>query len=57
MVQPKTSPKSRRDTGEDRMMIERYSKNLSKVPMRYRRGKDDDGKVQQKPVQSPEEIQ
>ncbi len=57
MIQQKTSPKSRRDTGEDRMMIERYSQNLSKVRMRYRRGQDDDGKVQQKPVQSPEEIQ
>ncbi len=47
----------RRDTAEDRMMLERYSKNESKVQKRYSRGQKDDVKVQQKPVQSPEEIQ
>ncbi len=35
----------RRDTREDRMMMERYSKNQSKVRKRY--NKDDYGKVQQ----------
>jgi hypothetical protein len=30
------------------MMMERYSKNQSKVQERYRRGQNDDGKVQQK---------
>jgi hypothetical protein len=39
------------------MMMERYSKNQSKVQKRNRRRQDDDGKVQKKPVQSPEEIQ
>jgi hypothetical protein len=41
----------------DRMMMERYSKDQSKVQNRYSRGQNDDGKVQQKAVQSPEEIQ
>jgi hypothetical protein len=27
----KTSPKFKRDTGEDRMIMERYSKNQSRV--------------------------
>jgi hypothetical protein len=39
------------------MMMERYSKNQSKVQKRYSRGQIDNGKVQQKPVQSLEEIQ
>jgi hypothetical protein len=51
------SPKSRRDTGEDSMMIERYSRNQSKLQKRYKNGQDDDGKVQQRPVQSSEQIQ
>jgi hypothetical protein len=38
------------------MMIERYSRNQSNLQKRYRRGHDDDVKVQQKPVQSAEEI-
>jgi hypothetical protein len=47
----------RRDTAEDRMMMERYSKKQSKVQKRYSRGQNDNRKVQQKPFQSTEEIQ
>jgi hypothetical protein len=39
------------------MMMERYSKNQSKVRKRYSRGQKDDVKVQQKPALGPEEIQ